>query len=92
MTEDELFYLRAQFKLLEPQNGFVTIDNFKEVSLLPFFLLRNLFATFTVDAYILNFVQALVRNATDAMRESNILDILKMVRSLLLLRLQVENY
>ncbi|KAG6605809.1 CDPK-related kinase 4, partial [Cucurbita argyrosperma subsp. sororia] len=65
LTEDELFYLRAQFKLLEPQNGFVTIDNFKE---------------------------ALVRNATDAMRESNVLDILKMTESVAYERMDFEEF
>lgn len=33
MTENELFYLRAQFALLEPnQDGRVGLDNFKMVS------------------------------------------------------------
>ena len=36
-------------------------------------------------------MQALVRNVTDAMRESNVADILKMVRSLLLLGLQFRH-
>lgn len=31
LTEDELVYLRAQFNLLEPKNGYVSLDNFKMV-------------------------------------------------------------
>ncbi|TQD94534.1 hypothetical protein C1H46_019779 [Malus baccata] len=29
LTEDELFYLRAQFRLLDPKNGHVSLDNFR---------------------------------------------------------------
>ncbi|KZV45047.1 serine/threonine protein kinase pk23 [Dorcoceras hygrometricum] len=29
LTEEELFYVRAQFKLLEPKDGCVTLDNFR---------------------------------------------------------------
>ncbi|XP_023549645.1 CDPK-related kinase 6-like isoform X2 [Cucurbita pepo subsp. pepo] len=65
LTEDELFYLRTQFKLLEPQNGFVTIDNYKT---------------------------ALVRNVTDAMRESNVADILKMMEPLANKRMGFEEF
>ncbi|XP_022974330.1 CDPK-related kinase 6-like isoform X2 [Cucurbita maxima] len=65
LTEDELFYLRTQFKLLEPQNGFVTIDNYKA---------------------------ALVRNVTDAMRESNVADILKMMEPLANKRMGFEEF
>ncbi|PRQ50923.1 putative non-specific serine/threonine protein kinase [Rosa chinensis] len=32
MTEDELYYLRAQFTLLEPKHGYVSLDNFRTVS------------------------------------------------------------
>ncbi|KAM5550886.1 hypothetical protein ABKV19_027300 [Rosa sericea] len=31
ITEDELYYLRAQFTLLEPKHGYVSIDNFRTV-------------------------------------------------------------
>ncbi|KAG6579299.1 CDPK-related kinase 4, partial [Cucurbita argyrosperma subsp. sororia] len=65
LTEDELFYLRTQFKLLDPQNGFVTIDNYKA---------------------------ALVRNVTDAMRESNVADILKMMEPLANKRMGFEEF
>ncbi|KAI8565119.1 hypothetical protein RHMOL_Rhmol03G0236000 [Rhododendron molle] len=30
LTEDELIYLRAQFSLLEPKNGLVSLDNFRK--------------------------------------------------------------
>ncbi|CAL5339863.1 hypothetical protein CsSME_00023678 [Camellia sinensis var. sinensis] len=50
LTEDELSYLRAQFRLLEPnKDGRISVDNFK---------------------------MALVRNTTDAMKESRVPDIL----------------
>ncbi|XP_028779797.1 CDPK-related kinase 3 [Neltuma alba] len=50
LSEDQLVYLRAQFKLLEPnKDGYVSLDNFK---------------------------MALVRNSTEAMRESRVLDII----------------
>uniref|UniRef100_A0A9I9CMM2 non-specific serine/threonine protein kinase n=1 Tax=Cucumis melo TaxID=3656 RepID=A0A9I9CMM2_CUCME len=65
LTEDELFYLRTQFKLLEPQNRFVTLDNFKA---------------------------ALARNATDAMRESHVADILKMMEPLARERMDFEEF
>ncbi|KAG7013812.1 CDPK-related kinase 3, partial [Cucurbita argyrosperma subsp. argyrosperma] len=53
LTENELFYLRAQFALLEPnQDGRVGLDNFKV---------------------------ALMRNATDAMRESRVQEIVNLV-------------
>lgn len=32
LTEDELLYLRAQFSLLEPKDGRVSLENFKAVS------------------------------------------------------------
>lgn len=32
ITEDELYYLRAQFTLLEPKHGYVSLDNFRTVS------------------------------------------------------------
>lgn len=32
LREDELLYLRLQFKLLEPRDGFVSLDNFRTVS------------------------------------------------------------
>lgn len=31
LTEEELIYLKAQFNLLEPKAGFVSLDNFRMV-------------------------------------------------------------
>lgn len=31
LTEDELVYLRAQFNVLEPTDGCVSLDNFRAV-------------------------------------------------------------
>ncbi|PRQ53015.1 putative non-specific serine/threonine protein kinase [Rosa chinensis] len=31
MTEDDLYYLRAQFTLLEPKHGYVSLDNFRTI-------------------------------------------------------------
>lgn len=31
LTEEELIYLRAQFNLLEPRAGLVSLDNFRMV-------------------------------------------------------------
>lgn len=36
LSEDELLYLRLQFKLLEPRDGFVSLDNFRTVRYLLF--------------------------------------------------------
>ncbi|XP_057532162.1 CDPK-related kinase 3-like [Amaranthus tricolor] len=56
LTEDELFYLRAQFALLEPnKDGRVSFENFR---------------------------MALVSNATDAMKESRVPDILNSMTTL----------
>lgn len=55
LTEDELLYLRAQFELLEPKHGCVSLDNFRT---------------------------ALMKNATDAMKESRVSDILNMMEPL----------
>ncbi|KAJ4835903.1 CDPK- kinase 6 [Turnera subulata] len=55
IPDDELTYLRSQFSLLEPRDGFVTLSNFKS---------------------------ALVRHATDAMKESRVLDILNVMEPL----------
>ncbi|KAF3439809.1 hypothetical protein FNV43_RR18087 [Rhamnella rubrinervis] len=56
LTEDELIYLRAQFRLLEPDgDGRISLRNFK---------------------------MALLRNSTDAMSESRVLDILNAMEPL----------
>ncbi|XP_059452532.1 CDPK-related kinase 6 isoform X1 [Corylus avellana] len=65
LTEDELIYLRAQFGLLEPKDGCVSLENFRA---------------------------ALVRNATDAMRESRVPDILNLMEPLSYKRMDFEEF
>ncbi|XP_034709574.1 CDPK-related kinase 3 isoform X1 [Vitis riparia] len=66
LTEDELVYLRSQFKLLEPgRDGSVSLDSFK---------------------------MALARNATDAMKESRVPDILNALEPLCYRRMDFEEF
>ncbi|XP_024451270.2 CDPK-related kinase 3 isoform X2 [Populus trichocarpa] len=66
LTEDELFYLRAQFNLLGPNgDGSVSLDNFR---------------------------MALVHNATDAMRESRVPEILNAMESLSYRKMYFEEF
>ncbi|XP_075484989.1 CDPK-related kinase 4-like isoform X2 [Primulina tabacum] len=65
LTDEELFYLRAQFKLLEPKDGFVSLDNFR---------------------------MALVKVATDAMRESRVADILNLMEPLSYKKMDFEEF
>ncbi|MED6111066.1 Cyclin-dependent kinase 4 [Stylosanthes scabra] len=66
LTEDELVYLRAQFRLLEPnRDGHVSLDNFK---------------------------MALARHATDAMRESRVLDIIHAMEPLAYRKMDFEEF
>ncbi|XP_027349861.1 CDPK-related kinase 3 isoform X2 [Abrus precatorius] len=66
LTEDQLVYLRAQFRLLEPnRDGHVSLDNFK---------------------------MALVRHATDAMRESKVLEIIHVMEPLAYRKMDFEEF
>lgn len=65
LTEDELIYLSAQFKLLEPQDGFVSLQNFKT---------------------------ALTKNASDAMMESRVPEILNLLEPLSHKSLEFEEF
>ncbi|KAJ0112617.1 hypothetical protein Patl1_00667 [Pistacia atlantica] len=66
LTEDELVYLRAQFRLLEPnKDGSISLDNFR---------------------------LALGRNATDAMRESRVPDVLNAMESLAYRKMYFEEF
>ncbi|KAL7108183.1 hypothetical protein ACP275_06G098700 [Erythranthe tilingii] len=65
LTEDELIYLRAQFELLEPKDGFLSLNNFKT---------------------------ALMKNATDAMKESRVADILNMMEPLSYKKMDFEEF
>ncbi|KAI3981435.1 hypothetical protein MKX01_036820 [Papaver californicum] len=66
LTEDELVYLRIQFKLLEPnKDGRISLDNFR---------------------------MALVRNATDAMKESRVAEILNSMGQLSYKKMDFEEF
>lgn len=65
LTEDELIYLRAQFNLLEPKEGCVSLDNFRT---------------------------ALMKNSTDAMRESRVPDILYLMEPLANKKMEFEEF
>ncbi|KAM0934623.1 putative protein kinase CAMK-CDPK family [Dioscorea sansibarensis] len=66
LTEEELFYLRCQFKLLEPgRDGRVSLENFR---------------------------MALMQNATDAMKESKVPDILNSLEPLHYRKLDFEEF
>eukprot|EP00252_Welwitschia_mirabilis_P007595 TRINITY_DN19127_c0_g2_i1.p1 TRINITY_DN19127_c0_g2~~TRINITY_DN19127_c0_g2_i1.p1 ORF type:complete len:581 (-),score=82.49 TRINITY_DN19127_c0_g2_i1:301-2043(-) len=66
LTENELIYLRAQFKLLEPgKDGKISLSNFKA---------------------------ALSRNATEAMKESRVLEMLNSMEHLGLKRMDFEEF
>ncbi|XP_062187343.1 CDPK-related kinase 5-like [Phragmites australis] len=66
LTVDELFYLKAQFSLLEPdRNGCITLDNIR---------------------------MALTREATDAMRESRVQEILVSLSALQYRRMDFQEF
>ncbi|XP_015572632.1 CDPK-related kinase 4 isoform X2 [Ricinus communis] len=65
IPEDQLFYLKAQFKLLEPKDGFVSLNNFKA---------------------------AIMRNVTDAMKESRVLDIFNVMEPLSYRKMGFEEF
>ncbi|KAL8138319.1 hypothetical protein V2J09_004320 [Rumex salicifolius] len=65
LTEDELVYLRQQFLLLEPRDGYVTLENFR---------------------------MALLRNATDAMKESRVPEILNAMTPLSYRKMDFEEF
>ncbi|EOY23676.1 PREDICTED: CDPK-related kinase 4 isoform X1 [Theobroma cacao] len=65
LPEDALVYLRAQFRLLEPRDGCVSLSNFKA---------------------------ALMRNITDAMQESRVLDIINVMEPLYYKKMDFEEF
>lgn len=65
LPDDDLTYLRAQFSLLEPRDGFVSLENFRV---------------------------ALMKNATDAMKEARVPDILNLMDPLSYKRLDFEEF
>lgn len=83
LTVDELIYLKGQFALLEPnKNGCITLENIKTVSYLCVIyivFLRNCSSTFCREMqtqHLLFSFQALMKNATDVMKESRVQDLL----------------
>lgn len=66
LTENELFYLRSQFKLLEPnKDGKISLENLRS---------------------------ALMRNSTEAMKESKVLDILNSMEHLASRKMDFEEF
>ncbi|KAM7463629.1 hypothetical protein LguiA_031750 [Lonicera macranthoides] len=65
LTDDELIYLRAQFNLLEPKDGCISLGNFRT---------------------------ALMKNMTDAMRESRVPDILNVMEPLSHTKMEFEEF
>lgn len=66
LTVDDLFYLKQQFSLLEPnKNGTITLDNIR---------------------------MALMKNATDAMKESRISDLIASLNALQYRRMDFEEF
>ncbi|CAL0305399.1 unnamed protein product [Lupinus luteus] len=65
LPEDELIYLRAQFSLLEPKDGFISLENFR---------------------------MALMKVATDAMKESRVSDILNLMEPLAYKNMDFEEF
>ncbi|XP_042472442.1 CDPK-related kinase 3-like [Zingiber officinale] len=66
LTEDQLFYLRSQFKLLAPNGeGHISFDNFRMV---------------------------LLQNATEAMKESKVIDILNVLEPLSYRKIDFEEF
>ncbi|XP_068649908.1 CDPK-related kinase 3-like [Aristolochia californica] len=66
LTEDELNYLRSQFRLLEPsKDGRISLENFR---------------------------MALLRNATDAMKESRVPEILNSMEQLYYRKMELEEF
>ncbi|XP_068481576.1 CDPK-related kinase 6-like isoform X1 [Phaseolus vulgaris] len=65
LPEDDLIYLRAQFNLLEPKDGCISLENFRV---------------------------ALMKNATDAMKESRAPDILNLMEALSYKKMDFEEF
>ncbi|KZV47517.1 CDPK-related kinase 5 [Dorcoceras hygrometricum] len=73
LTADELFYLKEQFELLEPnKNGTISLENIQAV------------------ASVLD--QALKKNATDAMNESRVFDLLVSLNALQYRKMDFEEF
>ncbi|KMS96318.1 hypothetical protein BVRB_000320 [Beta vulgaris subsp. vulgaris] len=65
LTDNELFYIKEQFKLLEPKDGCVSLENFKS---------------------------ALMRNATDAMKDARVVEVLTMMEPFYIKKMDFEEF
>ncbi|KAG6425635.1 hypothetical protein SASPL_116080 [Salvia splendens] len=74
LTEDELLYLRTQFELLEPRDGYLYS-----------------YAGVLISGRS-SLIQALMKNATDAMKESRASDILNMLEPLSYKKMDFEEF
>ncbi|KAJ1408375.1 EF-hand domain [Sesbania bispinosa] len=85
LTEDELPYLRAQFRLLEPnRDGHISLENFKMVI--------YCFTNKSSSLDMIDKMKALVRHATDAMSESRVLDIIHAMEPLAYRKMDFEEF
>lgn len=76
LTVDELFYLKEQFALLEPdRNGTINLESIKKVG----FYTSDYIVNIDLHNSYCSVLQVLVRNATDAMKESRVPDFLSSV-------------
>ncbi|THG17102.1 hypothetical protein TEA_008180 [Camellia sinensis var. sinensis] len=88
LTVNELDFLRAQFLLLEPnKDGYISLDNFKMVIYFSFLLSLKLRCGLSFQGIL-----ALVRNATDAMNESRVPDILNAMAPLAYRKMEFEEF
>lgn len=78
MTENQLFYLKEQFELLGPnKSGFISLQNLKSVSN-PIFVIQSSLQHAVAEKGKWN-LQALVKNSTDAMKDSRVIDFVNTV-------------
>ncbi|KAH7543774.1 hypothetical protein JRO89_XS15G0014700 [Xanthoceras sorbifolium] len=80
LNEDQLVYLKAQFRLLEPKDDCVSFSNFKAP-----WLSHD-------DKIYCEVVQALTRHVSDAMTEAKVLDILNLMEPLLYKKMAFEEF
>ncbi|KAJ0097341.1 hypothetical protein Patl1_28750 [Pistacia atlantica] len=93
LTVDELFYLKEQFALLEPnKNGTISFESIKAVSFI------RMTKVFNIDFTVINslntfyFDQALMKHSTDAMKESRIPDFMTSLNALQYRRMDFEEF
>ncbi|KAG4940110.1 hypothetical protein JHK87_043981 [Glycine soja] len=100
LPEDQLPYHSAQFRMLEPnRDGHISLDNFKMVfycfsnkKSFRFFGFIAPTLPFLYNPLISMILQALLRNATDAMRESRVLEIINTMEPLAYRKMDFEEF